>query len=1462
MKKRIRKFLSGLLCVALLTGMIDVSAFAEVSSMDASITSENGTQTIDCGKMKCGDSKTIRVKSEAKSSLTSWSFTAENESNGDIATIENNFNQIYNRYSDNRQITVTAVSAGTTTKNYTCSYSGWGSFNKTVTIKVTVEHDLTHVDAVDPTCTTAGNIEYWECNGCGKCYSDANGEYLVSGGTELPIDSTNHTGLNKIQGKDPTCIEEGNVEYWKCDACGGYFTDENGTNSTTEEAVKRPLAEHQYTYTSDGTTITQGCGTVGCTAANATATISASDVIYDGTPKSATVEVAPNADTYKADTTIAYTKNGETVAADQVVNAGTYTASISAGSVTASTTFTIGQKVIGNDAFEAINGITVTLNPDNKDFNGSSQTVDVTVKDGEKELNSSDYTLSFENVSDNQIVNAGEYTLVITGKGNYTGTIKKVFTVNSISLENADITFTKSPADLVYTGGELANEIASVKLGEEELVKDIDYTVDETSQLTGINAGEYTVTITGKGNYNGSATASWNISKKIYHASLSDLKVTTKSYDGTTDAEVTGEVTHIEYKWWDVTHRFPTTVVDARYTVMGHFDSADAGQDKNVAVDLSGFVVEGNENSTIVLDDVEGDTAIVKGEITKKNITYTVDAKNREYGEVNPAFTGSLAEGSMLAAGEKIDSVTLATTAGTESNVGNYNVTADLTIKNADGSKDTTANYNITVDGTNKLTITKASLNVIAKDTTVVYGEAAPDFEVEYVGFKNGDTEDVIKNTEVKLGLVTLNNELRFTNDYQIGDSAGSTSAITPSWKAYGTWLGIIEPRDIVLTNYDMTFVEGTLEVVAKSIENEDVTAELGPTLTYNGQDKEQKVVVKDGDVTLIEGTDYTLSDNVQKDVKPNGSYTLTITGTGNYTDKRTLEFNIAPKNIADSTVSVAIAEEQQLTYTGSKQTQKVTVTDSQTGSEVVLGEGTDYTLSDNEQTVVGTEDYTLTVTGTGNYTGTTTKVFNIAKADPTITVAPSFTKVYGDSAFALNASSDNTDSEATFTYASSDENVATVDEAGNVTVAGAGKVTITVSLAETANFNAAANATTTITVDKANGILTITNAEFEKTYGDESFSIAGDNIATTTDEGNVPTYVSSNADVVTVDANGQVTVVGVGEATITVSLAASDNYKAPADVTLNITVNQATNAWTTTPSIEGWTYGEAAKTPVYAAKFGDVVVTYKDANGNVVENPTNAGDYTAEFAVVETANYTGLNTVEKFTIKKAAAPINWNEIGTESIVVIKGNLVAGVALPAGWSWKNGAVEVNPGQVVKAEAIYMDTENYTTYTEIVTIVGDVEMVASETETTYKEGVNNSTTIKCTGILENFKKVTMDGKEVDPKFYTTKSGSTILTFTKEFMDSLSAGDHVAEMFYNEGETQVSAKTVITVTKKTVTDDTKKTVTDDTKKTESEKKDEKATDVVNTGDSNIIALWLALALVSMLVVLMAYRKRTAR
>ena len=60
------------------------------------------------------------------------------------------------------------------------------------------------------------------------------------------------------------------------------------------------------------------------------------------------------------------------------------------------------------------------------------------------------------------------------------------------------------------------------------------------------------------------------------------------------------------------------------------------------------------------------------------------------------------------------------------------------------------------------------------------------------------------------------------------------------------------------------------------------------------------------------------------------------------------------------------------------------------------------------------------------------------------------------------------------------------------------------------------------------------------------------------------------------------------------------------------------------------------------------------------------------------------------------------------------------------------------------------------------------------------------------------KVYVDGVLVDSKNYTSESGSTIITFKKEFVDSLSAGEHTLKVIFTDGGEAITTFTVANVT----------------------------------------------------------------
>ena len=77
---------------------------------------------------------------------------------------------------------------------------------------------------------------------------------------------------------------------------------------------------------------------------------------------------------------------------------------------------------------------------------------------------------------------------------------------------------------------------------------------------------------------------------------------------------------------------------------------------------------------------------------------------------------------------------------------------------------------------------------------------------------------------------------------------------------------------------------------------------------------------------------------------------------------------------------------------------------------------------------------------------------------------------------------------------------------------------------------------------------------------------------------------------------------------------------------------------------------------------------------------------------------------------------------------------------------------------------------------------DVTIDKENTNSTFVKGSSAGATIKCSGALAEFMNVYVDGTLIDKSNYTLKEGSTIITFTQAFMDTLSAGNHVFTLEY--------------------------------------------------------------------------------
>ena len=161
------------------------------------------------------------------------------------------------------------------------------------------------------------------------------------------------------------------------------------------------------------------------------------------------------------------------------------------------------------------NTYTATLNASDKIYDGQAATASVS-KDANFPSVISIGQITYKGIGGTAYdstaapVNVGKYSASATVIcDNDTKTISKSFEIKAKSISGDLITAT--PSSYEADGKEKAPTI-TVKDGKNTLVKDKDYIISGTAKAT--KAGNYSITVTGKGNYVGSASVSWKINEK------------------------------------------------------------------------------------------------------------------------------------------------------------------------------------------------------------------------------------------------------------------------------------------------------------------------------------------------------------------------------------------------------------------------------------------------------------------------------------------------------------------------------------------------------------------------------------------------------------------------------------------------------------------------------------------------------------------------------------------------------------------------------------------------------------------------------------------------------------------------------------------------------------------------------------------------------------------------------------
>ncbi len=181
----------------------------------------------------------------------------------------------------------------------------------------------------------------------------------------------------------------------------------------------------------------------------------------------------------------------------------------------------------------SISKASVTLSTSTYAYDGKAKKPGVTVKLNGKTLkNGTDYTVSYLNNT-----KVGTAKVTITGKGNYTGSVSKTYSIKN-NFKKATVSGISNKS---YTGKNITQSI-TVKYNGKTLKKGTDYTVSYSNNKS---IGTATVKIAGKGSYTGTITKTF----KINPAKQEIQKLTAKSKAFFVDWAQKGSATGYEIQY-------------------------------------------------------------------------------------------------------------------------------------------------------------------------------------------------------------------------------------------------------------------------------------------------------------------------------------------------------------------------------------------------------------------------------------------------------------------------------------------------------------------------------------------------------------------------------------------------------------------------------------------------------------------------------------------------------------------------------------------------------------------------------------------------------------------------------------------------------------------------------------------------------------------------------------------------
>ena len=563
-----------------------------------------------------------------------------------------------------------------------------------------------------------------------------------------------------------------------------------------DNALYLSAHEHTWTYTADDTTdtITARCSECDWNGGSTTMTKPEHEKYGDG--KGIYALLTPN-DWQPAlpSNPLTYTKNGKPTS--DLSGAGKYTVTLTIGSASVSVDYTVAKAEL-----------TIKANDNTIVYGDTASDKGVTykgfVEDEDESVLGGDLTYTFSYIPG---CDTGLY--IITPAGKTSDNYDITFIPGTLTVMRREVTLTwHDYENRTYGDGKSVYATAGNLVNNDEIKVTVSGGGEQTSGthtatatgLTGAKADNYKLPTTGL--------------TKEYTIGLAAQTLTFKSgtaptllvtYGGTLDNPATNDRTD----GGNVTY----TSSNEQIATVDENGTVTAKKVGTATITATAAAVDGKYAEA---------TASYELKVIERNVTVTVDAVSRVYGDANPDFTAELTSGT-YAPGDDFQSLdlTLSTTADKTTGVGSYNVTGTAS----------NTNYNVTVLGKEKLTITQRPITFKVDPVRRAYGDANPAFTANTVTAGSRVNQDMIVMT-----LTTTATRTSPVGSYDVT----LLSSDSPNYNitVEGTDALTIDPKPITVTVDAASRVYGsenpafTATAPSGALVGEDTVASLNLTLT------------------------------------------------------------------------------------------------------------------------------------------------------------------------------------------------------------------------------------------------------------------------------------------------------------------------------------------------------------------------------------------------------------------------------------------------------------------------------------------------------------------------------------------------------------------------------------------------------------------------------------------------------